>query len=158
MKPEPLKKQQALGLHSQGYQPTEIAERLGVSRQAVHKWVKDAQSSPKPVTTADVIALVQAARAESAKVIPIRPDLPPANDSDPATSLEERAVAVLQSALEEGDAATARWVLERIRAEVYGSAADKKVMAELRKAATEAQSARVVVTIGGTKPRKQAVG
>jgi hypothetical protein len=66
--------------------------------------------------------------------------------------------AVLQSALEEGDAATARWVLERIRAEVYGSAADKKVMAELRKAATEAQSARVVVTIGGTKPRKQAAG
>ena len=145
-------------MHGQQVPNAEIARRLGVTRQAVGQWIKRDIEAPKPVTESQVIALVQAARAESAKVIPIRPDLPPANDSDPATSLEERAVAVLQSALEEGDAATARWVLERIRAEVYGSAADKKVMAELRKAATEAQSARVVVTIGGTKPRKQAAG
>jgi len=151
-------RQQALVMHGQQVPNAEIARRLGVTRQAVGQWIKRDIEAPKPVTESQVIALVQAARAESAKVIPIRPDLPPANDSDPATSLEERAVAVLQSALEEGDAATARWVLERIRAEVYGSAADKKVMAELRKAATEAQSARVVVTIGGTKPRKQAAG
>ena len=152
------KRQQALVLHAQKIRNAEIARRLNVTRAAVGKWVKADIEAPKPVTESQVIALVQAARAESAKVIPIRPDLPPANDSDPATSLEERAVAVLQSALEDGDAATARWVLERIRAEVYGSAADKKVMAELRKAAGDVQSARVVVTIGGTKPRKQAAG
>jgi hypothetical protein len=151
-------RQQALVLHAQKIHNAEIARRLGVTRAAVGKWVKQDKEAPKPVTESQVIARVQAARTESAKVIPIRPALPPANDSDPATSLEERAVAVLQASLEEGDAATARWVLERIRAEVYGSAADKKVMAELRKAAGEAQSARVVVTIGGARPRKQAAG
>lgn len=149
-------RQQALVMHGQRIPNAEIARRLGVTRQAVGQWIKRDIEAPKPVTESQVIALVQAARTESAKVIPIRPDLPPANDSDPAASLEERAVAVLQASLEEGDAATARWVLERIRAEVYGSASDKKVMAELREKAAAVAPSRVVVTIGTPKKRATA--
>ena len=104
--------------------------------------------------------MVAAAKAEPAKVVPIRPDLTVAPPEVVPTTEEIRALALeaMRVGIQSGDLQASMWVLERIDPETFGTARDKKALMELRKAAGEAQSARVVVTVGGVKPRQRVAG
>jgi transposase-like protein len=138
----------------------DIARHFGVSRETVYQWFKE----PPPTTTgAEMAKAVRIASSpRPSVVVPIRAGVevqaPLPVVELTRESLLERSVAVLQQALDAGDAATARWVAERVDPEAFGTATDKRIMADLRKAADAQQGGRVVVTIGGTKPRKQAAG
>jgi hypothetical protein len=154
------KRQQALVLHGQKVRGAEIARLLGVTPQAVSFWLKQDREAPKPVTESQVIAMVQAARTESAKVVPIRPDLTvtPPDVVPTADDLRTLALEGLRVSIQAGDPQTCMWVLERVDPDTFASPRDRKAMAELRKAAGDVQSARVVVTVAGARPRKREAG
>jgi hypothetical protein len=107
------------------------------------------------------MAMVQAAtQAESAKVVPIRPDLTIVPPEVVPTIDDLRALALesLRVGIQSGDLQASMWALERIDPETFGTPRDRKAMAELRKAAGDVQSARVVVTVAGARPRKREAG
>ena len=148
-------------LHSQGMPPAEIARRLQVTRQTVHAYLKGESSAPVPVTTAQVVAMVQAAQqAESAKVVPIRPDLTIVPPEIVPTPDEIKALAMegLRVAIQAGDPRSCMWVLERIDPETFGTAADKKTIAELRKTAEQADTLRRPIVVRAVAaPKREAV-
>ena len=146
-------------MHAQGIPNAEIARRLGITRQTVHGWVKESGESPRPVSEAQVMAMVQAAaQAESAKVVPIRPDLTITPPEVVPTVDDLRALALesLRVGIQSGDLQASMWALERIDPETFGTPRDRKAMAELREKAAAVAPSRVVVTIGTPKKRATA--
>jgi hypothetical protein len=107
------------------------------------------------------MAMMAAAKGEgSAKVVPIRPDLTIVPPEVVPTVDDLRALALesLRVGIQSGDLQASMWALERIDPETFGTPRDRKAMAELRKAAGDVQSARVVVTVAGARPRKREAG
>ena len=162
--------QQAAILRARGVPVNDIAAQLGVSRQTLHQWLTGPDSGSAKAVAQEVAAQnrakIQAQAAIAANVVPIRPGIQTqgqakAPSDDEFLSLEDRTRAVISQALrvvqeaitERNDVKAAMWALDRLDPERFGSASDKAIMAELRKAAAQATDGPVTVTI--STPRRR---
>lgn len=162
--------QQAAILRARGVPMNDVAAQLGVSRQTLHQWLTGPDSGSAKAVANEVAqqsrAQIQAQAVVAANVVPIRPGIrtAPAEASEVATVEEQtsaiisHALAVVQDALtNKADVKVAMWVLDRLDPERFGSASDKQTMAEVRKAAIEAnRTGRTVVVKISTPKRREA--
>ena len=163
--------QQAAVMRARGVLVEDIAAHFGVTRKTIHAWLTGPESGPAHALAKEVAAASrvqkQAQAVVSGTIVPIRPGVQsePAVEFDvnadqdtQARQLMTQALKVLHTALvEDGNPKVAMWVLDRLDPERFGSASDKQTMAEVRKAAIEAnRSGRTVVVKISTPKRRDA--